>query len=217
MEVCFLVSGVKLAVLAPGEFEGRTAKSVKQTLAARMGITRIRQRLFSADGCEIPDEEIFASDAVKINLVILEFCPLDAEQSQRYEQLLSAVADNDLIEVEKLKSPLNPNVRDEYGRTPLHSASSIGHVESLQLLLEAGAKIDEKERQQDRMAPLHLAAQNGHLDVVRHLVEVGADKEQRTDPNGATPCWLQLKKAILMLCDIWWTLVLKKIKLQILV
>lgn len=129
-----------------------------------------------------------ASDAVKINLVILEFCPLDAEQSQRYEQLLSAVADNDLIEVEKLlKSP--------YGRTPLHSASSIGHVESLQLLLEAGAKIDEKERQQDRMAPLHLAAQNGHLDVVRHLVEVGADKEQRTDPNGATPCWLQLKNS----------------------
>ena len=81
MEVCFLVSGVKLAVLAPGEFEGRTAKSVKQTLAARMGITRFRQRLISADGCEIPDEEIFASDAVKINLVILEFCPLDAEQS----------------------------------------------------------------------------------------------------------------------------------------
>ena len=79
------------------------------------------------------------------------------------------------------------------------------------------AKIDEKERQQDRMAPLHLAAQNGHLDVVRHLVEVGADKEQHTDPNGAMPCWLQLKKAILMLCNIWWTLVLKKIKLQILV
>ena len=165
MEVCFHVSGVMLAVLAPDEFEGNTAKSVKQTLAARIDIPRFRQRLFSADGCEIPDDEILSS-AVKINLVILEFCPLDAEQSQRYRQLTSAVVDNDLIEVEKLlKSPLNPNVRDEYGGTPLHSASSMGHVESLQLLLEAGAKMDELDTRQDKMAPVHVAAQNGHLDV----------------------------------------------------
>ena len=60
MEVC-LLSGATLAALAPDEFEGKTAKAVKQALAVHTGVTRFRQRLFSEDGSEIPDDEVFCS------------------------------------------------------------------------------------------------------------------------------------------------------------
>ena len=192
MEVCFLTSGAELTVLAPDEFEGKTAKAVKQVLAVKIDVTVFRQRLFSEDGSEIPDDAIFASAPVKLMIVILDFFQTDAEHTQR---MISASINNDLIELESLlKKPLNPNVRDEHGTTPLHCAAERGHVESLRLLIEAGAEKDARDQGPDRsrgMMPLHgatplyIAAQNGHLDVVRHLVEVGAHKDQATN-LGAT-------------------------------
>jgi len=61
-----------------------------------------------------------------------------------------------------------------------------GHVESILLLLEAGAEKDLLNNEGNgRMTPLHVAAQWGNLDVVRYLVEVGADKNQANN-QGAT-------------------------------
>ena len=62
MEVYFLASGEKLAALA--EFEGKTARAVKEALAKQVGVTRFRQRLFWEDGSEIVDDEVFASPPV---------------------------------------------------------------------------------------------------------------------------------------------------------
>ena len=76
MEVCFLTSGAELTVLAPDEFEGKTAKAVKQVLAVKIDVTVFRQRLFSEDGSEIPDDAIFASAPVKLMIVILDFSKL---------------------------------------------------------------------------------------------------------------------------------------------
>ena len=121
MEVCFL-SGATLAALAPDEFEGKTAKAVKQALAVQIGVIRFKQRLFSEDGSEIPDDEVFSSAPVKLQMVVLDFYPADA---QRNQQVISASMDNDLIALEKfLNSPSNPNVTDEHGNTPLHNAAS---------------------------------------------------------------------------------------------
>ena len=170
MEVCFL-SGVSLA-LALEEFEGKTAKAVKQALAVQIGVSRFRQRLFSELGPEVLDDEVFASAPVKLQMVVLDFHPAD----QRNQQVISASTDNDLIALEKiLSSPANPNLTDEHGKTPLHCAARNGHVESMSLLLEAGADKDQANNQ--GATPLYIAAQKGHLDVVRHLVEVGADKD----------------------------------------
>ena len=52
MEVCFL-SGATVAALARHEFEGKTAKAVKQALAPQIGVTRFKLRLFSEDGSEM--------------------------------------------------------------------------------------------------------------------------------------------------------------------
>ena len=96
MEVCFL-SGATLAALAPDEFEGKTAKAVKQALAVQIGVIRFKQRLFSEDGSEIPDDEVFSSAPVKLQMVVLDFYPADAQRSQ---QVISASMENDLIALE---------------------------------------------------------------------------------------------------------------------
>ena len=186
MEVRFLASGEKLAGLAADEFEGKTARAVKEALAKQVGVTRFRQRFFSEDGSEIVDDEVFASAPMNVNLVILQFHPPDAEQNQ---QIISASTKNDFLALEKLlKNPLNPNVTDDRGRTPLHHASKLGHVESVRLLLDAGADKNAETGTQ-KITPLLLAAWRGHLDVVRHLVEVGAHKNQ-TIEDGATPLFM---------------------------
>ena len=146
MEVCFL-SGATLAALAPDEFEGKTAKAVKQVLAVQIGVTRFKQRLFSEDGSEIPDDEVFTSAPVKLHMMVLDFYPADA---QRNQQVISASMDNDLIDLEKfLNCPSNPNVTDEHGNTPLHNAARGGHVESMLLLLEAGAEKEPTRKSKD--------------------------------------------------------------------
>ena len=48
MEVTFLASGERVAVLDTADFEGKTAKAVKQTLAAEIGVSRFKQRPFGS-------------------------------------------------------------------------------------------------------------------------------------------------------------------------
>eukprot|EP00435_Cladocopium_sp_Y103_P009077 s4455_g2.t1 len=184
MEVCFLASGEKVALLETAEFEGKSAKAVKQTLAAKIGVTRFRQRFFlEGDAVEIPDDEVFASVPVKVQLVVLEFCPPDAEEDER---MMTAAREDDTIGLEQLlKCPRSPNTRDAEGMTPLYHAAECGHVEPMRLLVESGAEIDALSTGL-RMAPLHMAAVHAHLEAVCFLVENGAQKDLR-DARRATP------------------------------
>ena len=187
MEVRFLASGEKLTVLDGDEFQGCSAKTVKQSLAARHGLTRFSQKLFWENGSEIADHEVFSSNLVAIQLVVMEFWPPDAEQDQK---MISAVWEGDSVELEKLlKSPRDPNVVNKNGFTPLHDAASSGQLESIRLLLEAGAKLEARSTAIQWMAPLHLAARYGHFDVVRVLVEAGAVKDQLATGFGLTPMY----------------------------
>eukprot|EP00435_Cladocopium_sp_Y103_P066594 s32_g28.t2 len=192
MEVRFLASGEKLTVLDGEEFQGHSAKTVKQSLAARLGVTRFRQRLFWENGSEIPDHEVFSSNLVAIQLVVLEFWPPDAEQDQ---EMISAAWTGDSVGLEKLlKCPRDPNVVNIRGLTPLHYAASSGQLEPIRLLLEAGAKLEARTTAASWMAPLHLAARNGRLDVVRVLVEAGAEKDQLATSLGVTPMYFAARQ-----------------------
>lgn len=162
MEVYFLASGARVTMFDPEDFEGKTGKEVKQALAAEIGASRFRQRLFLEDGAyEIPDDEILGLAVVKVALVLLDFCPPDLEDD---EQIMLAARNNDALALEVLlKQPRSPNVLDSCDETALRHAARQGHVEVLRLLLEAGAQIDASKGAE--LTALHDAAENGHLGV----------------------------------------------------
>jgi len=66
----------------------------------------------------------------------------------------------------------------------LHSAVASRNVETVQLLLEAGAPVNDK--QQEGWTPLHAAVHAGHAELVRLLVAHGADPALPNDA-GQTP------------------------------
>ena len=61
---------------------------------------------------------------------------------------------------------------DNNGNTALHMAASWKHAEVVQVLIDAGADVDN--RNSDMQTPLHLASSEGTLDVVKLLVRAGA-------------------------------------------
>jgi ankyrin repeat protein len=71
--------------------------------------------------------------------------------------------------------------------TPLHVASSDGHMKIARRLLECDA--DVKTLNKDKETPLHVASKRGHLVVVRMLIERGADVLAQ-DKDGKTPLHL---------------------------
>jgi ankyrin repeat protein len=62
---------------------------------------------------------------------------------------------------------------DEYGFTPLILACSNGHLKIVELLIEAGADIEQRRWNSDEdLTPIHFAAS---LDILKYLLNQGAD------------------------------------------
>ena len=76
--------------------------------------------------------------------------------------------------------------RDDEDNTPLHIAVAARDLNSVNLLINAGADIHARENQISGMTPLHLAAGNGFTEVGLALLAAGADPMRRID-NGADP------------------------------
>ena len=66
----------------------------------------------------------------------------------------------------------------------LHYAVQLGHEDMVRLLIEHGATIDVRDR--NDLTPLHNAAWAGNIGMVTLLIEAGADA-QATTPDGDTP------------------------------
>jgi ankyrin repeat protein len=88
----------------------------------------------------------------------------------------------------------NPNIRDRWGRTPLHMAG-YGGAELTQLLLANGADPDVIDEQNS--SPLHVAAYSGDLESVRLLVGRNAPLHGRASnswpPQEGTPALVALR------------------------
>ena len=67
----------------------------------------------------------------------------------------------------------DPNIRNDRQMTPLHVASKHGHLEIVQILLEAHADI--MARDEEQKTALHFAAERGHNQVVQLLLSYQAD------------------------------------------
>ena len=80
---------------------------------------------------------------------------------------------------------LDVNARGLYKKsTPLHWASSKGHMDTVRILLEHEA--DVSAQNDDGSTPLHWAARRGRVEVVHILLEHGADATAQ-DKNKLTP------------------------------
>ena len=80
------------------------------------------------------------------------------------------------------------------GRTPLHYAAMHGRVAALEVLVKAGAALNEKDVR-GGYTPLHLAADAGQCEAIARLVQLGAPLETRS-PKGWTPLALATLKVV---------------------
>ena len=104
-------------------------------------------------------------------------------------ELLKAVERGDVGKVEELlKRGANPNTKDEKGRTPLHYAAAMGHLDIAKLLLERGA--DPSARDKYGQTPANVARAEGHSEVAE-LIESWARE------GGGAPVGLEGLKLLL--------------------
>lgn len=82
------------------------------------------------------------------------------------------------------------------GFSAMHFAAQQGDIESLRILLEAGADIDASHPELG--CPLNIAIASGHEDFALYLLEHGADPNIR-DAWGASPLHYALYKGLLIL------------------
>ncbi|XP_068232660.1 tonsoku-like protein [Palaemon carinicauda] len=81
--------------------------------------------------------------------------------------------------------PVNP--RDHCGWLPLHEAANHGFTEIVNVLLDAGAWINDRGGKQcEGVTPLHDAAACGNIEIVKLLLSRGASAIIKDD-HGATP------------------------------
>lgn len=112
---------------------------------------------------------------------------LDAAENNKFELLETL-----------LRKPLNPNVKDEEGCTPLHCAANAGYVNVLRLLIEAGAEKNALSHSR-HWTPLMAAVHSKKAEAVQLMIEALADvnlaKKYDDDTeheagHGPTALWL---------------------------
>ncbi len=101
------------------------------------------------------------------------------------EKFLEAVEAGNLEEVKALlEKGADKNIKDMYGRTPLHHAIWKGHAPVVEYLVEKGADVEAEDFEKER--PLHWAAVFGRISSIRCLLAHGANLEAE-DKNGFRP------------------------------
>lgn len=105
---------------------------------------------------------------------------------QRNDLLLhEAVIKNDTEGAKRiLKDPVDINSRNNYGRAPIHWASSRGNTDIMKMLITHNC--DTEARDKESRTALHAASERGHADVAEFLLTHEGDMEAR-DSQGNTP------------------------------
>ena len=116
---------------------------------------------------------------------------LSAAASDMESQLFQACADGDLSTLKDLISKCGPNpidleVKDSSGLTPLHLACKHGHLNIVHYLIKEQNCSPEATAPNGR-TPLHLACKNGHLHIAKCLITNYKCNPHCTDSDGYTP------------------------------
>jgi hypothetical protein len=127
--------------------------------------------------------------------VLLIAFSLSVVASENYDsnyKLIEAVENENIYQVEDLLSKgLNPNVVDEFRRTPLMIAAYKGNYKIAKLLLRNGANISIQDS--GGATALHYAVRAEAASLSTLLIENGANPNTK-DKNGITP--LRIAKAL---------------------
>jgi len=108
-------------------------------------------------------------------------------------QMCEAAFVCDFVKVrELLAKGVNPNVRDEDLRTPLHQAVLGSSVGLVGLLIESRADLNAKDNH--GFTPLHFAAQEYLPEIAQILVGKGADVNA-VDEDGNSVLWRAIASA----------------------
>ena len=184
---------------------GRIA-DLKQLLATQLGYSRFRQRIFSEDA-ELQDD-MPLRPIPSVQLVLLDFSSLNditedalflacfENEAGEVESLLQSPLDpnrctcNFNSESREMPEELEHSRTDlaflldpeaqQYEWDILTEAAYLGHLEVLQLLLEAANDKDASKAGRGRDYGLLAASYKGHWKVVRLLLEAGVDRNTRT-------------------------------------
>jgi hypothetical protein len=78
-----------------------------------------------------------------------------------------------------LSSGINPNIKDNAGKTPLMSAAEYGFTYSIKPFIDFGADVNIQDNKGN--TALSLAAKRGHKDIVKTLTSVGAKTNSKEE------------------------------------
>ena len=91
------------------------------------------------------------------------------------------------VDVERcILAGADPNSHDNWGWTPLHATAGLGQLDTVRVLVDAGADLDAPDKAFG-FTPLHAAVEQGQTEVVRLLVAAGADLDARGGVFEFTP------------------------------
>lgn len=79
------------------------------------------------------------------------------------------------------------NIKDSWGRSPIHAAAITANSQCLKLLIAHGANVNLQcgPRAENKTA-LHMSAEYGHKENIENLLDAGASLDVK-DANGYTP------------------------------
>jgi ankyrin repeat protein len=109
-----------------------------------------------------------------------------SKEKSSYVGLLAAAAKGDAAQIKALtvRGSENVDVRDAYGRTPLHVAAYGGHHEAMRALAAAGANPNALEN--DRYDIVTIAAVANDVQTLKVALEIGASAKNVTSRYDGT-------------------------------
>lgn len=116
-------------------------------------------------------------DYRKIEQFLLSGAYVNTRSGSGKTPLMVAVRNNCDPEIVKLllKSGADPNLRDSKGRTALMYAAGHSYMTTINLLLQAGSKIDEEEEHTGLTSLMFSLIKQREIQVVTGLIDAGAD------------------------------------------